>query len=972
MRICYFRCLLVALFCIAAMACHHAPKHTAVRTEAHDRLDESQERMGEEEEYDGPGLAMAQDFEKTKDPVIGEVPRELLWPAIEYTDQLKQDLRAEAPIYAKTALNGWVERGPNSDATGATNGNLRPGGGVAAGRIRAVLVDAADATGNTVFVGSVGGGLWKTTSITSAPAGWTLVNDKLSNLAITSICQDPSSTATIYFSTGEANYNSDAIQGDGIFKSTDGGATWSQLSSTTSANSGGAFNFCSKIICDASGNVYVGTRGGLRRSTDGGATWTTITPSGINAVISDIQISSTGRMHVTSGIHPTVTTAYYRFTDNPSTATSSTGWSSATTSFPTSSICHVVLACQGSTLIALPASTTAANVSAIYSSTDGGANWAALTNTPSFTSGQGWYCLAAAINPANSAHFMVGSLDVYKTTNSGGSAWTQASAWVGSSGNYIHADQHQIVWYTASSQSRVIVVSDGGIFLSTNGGTTFSDRNTGLRIKQFFSCALNPTASSDYLLGGAQDNGSHSFSVAGLGTTSEVTAGDGAFVHIDQNQPLYQFTSYVYNNYYRSSNGGTTWASTLASNTGLFINPTDYDNSANIMYCSEATSGYRRWTDPQTGTTSDVVAVTALSSGSVYAVAVSPFTSNRIYLGTNTGRLVMVDNAHNVSTPAAGTLTASSLGTISSITFGGTEDTMMVTNSSYSGTQVWYSTNATSATPTFTAKDGNLPNIPVRWALMIPNTYGKRVMIATETGVWVTADITAASPTWVPDATFPNVRTDMLKYRSSDKVVAAATHGRGMWTATAANAAAIALPINNFVLKGSAGNTTTSLSWTFKTARESVSFDIERSDDGKSFSAIANQKGGAGKESYTYSEARSSGWNYYRIKSTDAYGLVQYSNTVSMAPAAASDIQLSNVYPNPAKDQFSLTVSTPKGESFRMALYAVTGQKVAAMSQQLGAGSQMVSLPVAGIAPGNYLLTATVGQQRYSYVVIKQ
>lgn len=931
------------------------------------RYEHGKEAGEEEEEYDGPGLAMQLEFEKTKDPETGRVPRELLWPVIEYTDQLKQDIRSvSAFAYAKTANNGWMERGPNSDSRGSNNGNFRgPNNDITSGRIRAVLVDASDANGNTVWVGGICGGLWKTTNITSNPAGWILVNDKLSNLVVTGICQNPVSTSTMYFCTGEGNYNADAVQGDGVFKSTDGGNTWSQLSSTT----GSGFDYCSRIICDASGNVYVGTHSGIYRSTNGGTSWTNITPSGISTGVCDMKISSTGRLHLVTGFG---STAYYRFTDNPSTVTSSTGWTSATISFTTASVWRVILACQGSDLIALPSNSSTHEVGTIFKSSDGGANWSATSASPSFTSGQGWYCLAAAINPANTSHYIVGSLNCYKSTNSGAN-WSQISDWASSTLQYVHADQQDLYWYTASSQSRVIAVSDGGIHLSTDGGSTWADRNSGLRIKQFYSCAIHPTSGSNYMLAGAQDNGVHALSNAGLSSSVEVTGGDGAFVHIDQNEPQYQFGSYVYNNYRRSTNTGTSWGGVvLNSGTGLFINPTDYDNTANIMYCSEGTGGYRRWTNPQSGNTSDAVAVTALSSGSVYAVTVSPYTSNRIYLGTASGILARVDNAHNVTSPAAGSAIASGLGAISSIVYGGSEDTVLVTTSGYSGTQVWYSTNATSGTPTFTAKDGTLPNMPVRWSLPVPNTFGKRVMVATETGVWVTKDITAASPAWVPDPTFPNVRTDMLKYRSSDKIVVAATHGRGLWTAIAQEAASIALPNNEFVLKGTGTSNANTLNWTFKTVRQSIRFEVERSDDGRSFEVVNTQQGGAGRESYSYTEARKSSWQYYRVRSIDQYGLTQYTNVVSIAPNTGAALQVSNVYPSPARDIVNLTIASPAAETVRLELYSVSGQKVRHLEQALIAGSQNVSMNVSGILPGNYLMVTTVGRQRYSHLVVKQ
>ena len=85
---------------------------------------------------------------------------------------------------------------------------------------------------------------------------------------------------------------------------------------------------------------------------------------------------------------------------------------------------------------------------------------------------------------------------------------------------------------------------DGGLFFTANGGTNFADKNTGLRLKQFYSVAIHPTL-TNYFLAGAQDNGTHQFNGAGLTSSVEVTGGDGAYVDIDQDQPQYQFGAYT-------------------------------------------------------------------------------------------------------------------------------------------------------------------------------------------------------------------------------------------------------------------------------------------------------------------------------------------------------------------------------------------------------------------------------------------
>ena len=725
------------------------------------------------DKYDGPEQAARQEYERTKDPATGRVPRELLLAALDQTMQSKLSTRNN-PNNINSLT--WLERGPNSDATGPSNGNTRANGGVASGRIRAMMVDSTDATHKTVFVGGVDGGLWKTTDITASPANWLLVNDYLSNLAIAALCQDPRPGFgnIMYMCTGESYYNIDAVQGNGVFKSSDGGTTWTFLASSTS------FLNCTRILCDYQGNVYLSTRGsGIQRSLNGGTSWTNITPTGF-IDFCDMEISSTGvagRLHVVAGIF---NTQAYFYTDIPVTVASGT-WTSPITAFPSFSD-RAEIACKGNMLYALPSNGGSTNeVPVIYKSTDGGAHWTAATSpSPTWASGQGWYALAVDINPANPAQCIVGGLDTWKSTTSAAS-WTQLSTWVNTTpvNQYVHADVHKILWFDGGN--KVLFASDGGIFYSGDGGLTIRDRNVGLRLKQFYSCAIHPST-TNYFLAGAQDNGVHQFSTAGLSSTVEVTGGDGAFVAIDQNQPQYQFGSYVFNDYRRSTDGGVSWSFvTLNSSSGQFINPFDYDNTANIMYCSDATSSFRRWTDPQTGSTSAVINITNLT-GNVTAVDVSPYTANRVYFGTSAGKVVQVDNANTIASASAGTDRSVGLpsGTISCITQGTDNQHLIAVFANYNIINVWVSSDGGA---TWTGSDGNLPNMPVRWALFYPGDNTK-AYIATETGVWETTLLNGAATVWTANNTFPTVRTDMLKYRPSDRTIAAATHGRGLWTTT--------------------------------------------------------------------------------------------------------------------------------------------------------------------------------------------
>src|SRR5208282_1785045 len=109
-----------------------------------------------------------------------------------------------------------------------------PGGGVnlVSGRVTAIAVDPTNP--NIVYVGGAQGGVWKSTN---GGANWTTTFDTEKTLAIGSIAIDPSSCAagpctTVYVGTGEQNFSGDSYYGAGIYKSTDGGATWNQTAGT--------------------------------------------------------------------------------------------------------------------------------------------------------------------------------------------------------------------------------------------------------------------------------------------------------------------------------------------------------------------------------------------------------------------------------------------------------------------------------------------------------------------------------------------------------------------------------------------------------------------------------------------------------------------------------------------------------------------------------------------------------------------
>jgi PKD repeat protein len=699
-----------------------------------------------------------QEFKMTMDPATGTVPRERLIDAYKY--MIMQGGKTNAAI----AGVDWIERGPDN----------------VAGRSRTMLVDPNDVTGNTIWVGSVSGGLWKTTDITANPPVWTPADEFFNNLAVTTIAADPSNPLVMYFGTGEGYFNLDAVQGNGIWKTTNGGTSWTQLASTNNAN----FNYVQKIAVTSTGVVLAATSTGLRRSADGGATFTKVlgTGLGITGATSnfcyDVEVAADG------DIYSSLDGSIHRSTNAGVT------FGAAQTLPITAS--RVELACAPNDAAYVYAVVElGTTVNGILRTTNDGTTWTSRTEpvdadpgcpAADFSNGQAWYNLTVAVDPNNRDVLMVGGLDLFRSTDGAGT-WQQIAHWYGGfSEQYVHADQHYIL-YQPGSSSIAYFCNDGGIYRTTNANVagptdpTITFKGDNFNVTQFYSCALHPTAFSNYALAGSQDNGSHQFSAAGINSTVEVTGGDGGFCHIDQDQPQFQFTAYIFNDFYRSTNGGSSWTN-ISSSGGLFINPSDYDNVNNRMYSARGANQYLRWDDPQTGATFTTVAAT-FGGGTVSCVTVSPNTANRVFFGLDNGDVVRVDNAH-----AAATFTNVSTGLPAAYMTcieveNGNDNHLLVTYSNYGVNSVWESLNGGT---TWTSVEGNLPDMPVRWALFNPNNTDQ-ALLATELGVWSTDNLNAGATVWGASNTgLANVRTDMLQIRTSDKIVIAGTHGRGLYS----------------------------------------------------------------------------------------------------------------------------------------------------------------------------------------------
>jgi hypothetical protein len=636
----------------------------------------------------------------------------------------------------------------------------------------------------------------------------------------------------MYFGTGEGWFNIDAIRGFGIFKSIDGGSTWNRLTATT-AN----FKYVQDLLIDRNGNLFASTSqavstdlGGIFKSTDKGSTFTQVLGSlnggfGSSARGADLEMGSNGDIYATLGTSGSNGGIYASNYSTNTTATGNAGtWvnitpnATGTIATPSSLWQRIEIACAPSdtnVVYALFQGRNSDNCTSIQRFNKQTNSWSVKTvptiidqgNNSNFTRSQAWYDLVAAVDPNNADRLYIGGIDALRSIN-GGNSWTQMTTWSLSSATgftsaqLVHADQHAIIYAPASS-SRAIWGTDGGIHYTINADTAagkpiFNARNNGYNVTQYYGVAMHPTL-TNYFLAGAQDNGSHKFTSAGINAVQTATGGDGMFSHIDQNNGNIQITSYTNNNYYISIDNGATFSSRSFSNTtGSFVNPTDYDNNKKVLYAFNTAAvaatdstpfvpgTYLRWNNPATGGTSTTVVSVPQLTGAITHVAVSPLTPNRVFFGLNNGSVVRVDDAAN-GTAKTGKIIRTGPGSVSVSCVAidpANENHLLVTYSNYGTTSVYETNNAEAATPVWTSVEGNLPDMPVRWAMFDPRSAGG-ALLATELGIWSTDNLNSGGGTdWQPtNSGLANVRVDMLEYRAVDRTIAAATHGRGLFTA---------------------------------------------------------------------------------------------------------------------------------------------------------------------------------------------
>lgn len=766
-----------------------------------------------------PNAYYEQMWELTMDPNTGRpMPERVL----ELQAQLREDRLAGRGVSGTTSTP-WIDRGPNNQG----------------GRTRGIMFDPND-VGNAnpaddytrVFAGGVSGGLWVNNDITSSSSSWTQLNVQ-ANISVTTIISDPNNSNTFFIGSGESFTSGDAV-GRGIWRSTDAGITWQNVLGGTTNTSGqfvNGFFYVNDIVARnnggvtelyaavssaayadaASGNFNGLNEMGLYKSVDNGNTWTRFAiqhTSGVFKNPCDIELDINNNIWFTTTGDSFGNPGgdIYRSTDGVTF--------SLITNIP------------GALRTELEPSQTSANIFWVAARVGNGADLFFTANAFStvspmptepndadtgipdtdFTRGQAFYDLV--IEADQSDVLYVGGIDLFRTTDFGIN-WRQISKWSNNNNlaalqvPLVHADHHAIVFRPGSNGNQAAFGNDGGVFygsnissiVTSNSTTAIQARNKDYNTTHFYYGDINQVdiANGDDLVGGLQDNGTQISlnSNAGANAYVDPRTGDGAYTEISKNGD-YLITSYtgethIFSNFPSYNSGRYTIAN---NNRGSFINEAELDDNRHVLYTNSSSGGTNRISRYINVNIQSIMSASdltnALLNARPTAFKINPHSTNgtpptstaTLLVGLANGRLLKLTNADNV--PVWSNIGFNGfVGSISDIEFGQNENEIFVTMFNYGVNSVWYTSNGGTS---WQNKEGNLPDMPVKCILQNP-LIPQEVIIGTELGVWATADITVASPVWVPVYNgMSDVTVIDLDLRATDNVILASTHGRGLFT----------------------------------------------------------------------------------------------------------------------------------------------------------------------------------------------
>ncbi len=785
------------------------------------------------------------EIQRLRDPETGKLPPSYRQKELEYARK----------YLAKTAIKDkastWVDRGPYN----------------VGGRTRALVMDVRDE--NTLWAGAVSGGIWRSTD---AGSSWDKITPSTQIQNVTTIAQDQRAgkEKTWYYGTGESLGNSASgpgafYLGNGVYKTTDDGETWTSLAATAT-NSPNAFDSGWDLIYRLSidnsdttiDRLYAAALNRISRSDDGGNTWTTELGAGASTSTqsTDVMTISDGTTYATLSSNST-NGGIWRTTDGDN-------WTNILDpNFPSvyNRIVMAVNPMNENSIYFLATTPGSGQVSIsfqneeeynslwkyTYVSGDGtgaGGIWTDLSSSIPHGSAanfdnfyaQGAYDLVIKVKPNDSNTVVIGGTNLYISTDgfTTGNNTNQIGGYTPGTTfpdfqiykNH-HPDNHELI-FSPSDSNVLFSGSDGGVHRTDDmyaDTVVWTSLNNGYRSTQLYAVGFNPASTDDIMIGGFQDNGN--FFTSSEDPKSKWVLplnGDGAFMGIAN----------AGNPYYLSIQQGKIFKLELDSVGGVngfrridpiggsgysFINPFVLDpNNNDLMYVAGGRKVWRNddlssipltneWDSISQGWTSFSDTIVATTE-TVTSIAVSKNPANIVYYGTSNGQFYKIVNAHTGdSTPINLTKTRldsrrdpfPTRATINSIAVNPNDaDEVLIAFSNYNEYSLFYTRDGGT---TWAKVGGNLEeqitgrgNGPsCRSVAILPYGDSTMYLVGTSVGLYTadtllyeSADSAAGTPATVwrqlEIDRIGNVVVEMIQTRTTDGLIAVATHGNGIYS----------------------------------------------------------------------------------------------------------------------------------------------------------------------------------------------
>jgi photosystem II stability/assembly factor-like uncharacterized protein len=662
---------------------------------------------------------------------------------------------------------------------------------------------------NTMWVGSASGGLWKTTNGgTGSPDGinWVNVPTGFPVLGISAIAINPSSPNELYLGTGEV-YNSggngyqghnDRIfrgsYGIGILKTTDGGNTWTKALDFSASNLKGVADIIINPLRPAT--VFAATTDGVYRTRDAGASWTLIhsIPMAMDICMKP---NDTSTLYVGAGNFTSTGNGIYRTTNAGAAVPTFTKLTSGLPGTISGMIrLHISAANVNKIYASIGKSPGSTTSNGLYSSTNSGTSWSKASNT-AYINNQGWYAHDVVASPSNSNTVYVAEQDMYKTSSGGGtlskisdwSLWNFNSTTVGTlnegtTSKYVHADIHRL-YISPFNNSTVFACTDGGLFRTTNSGSSFVGLNGGLQTAQIYANMGYSSTDANFMICGLQDNAT--FLYQGNPGCVRKIGGDGFSAAIAPNNDNIVFGSLYYFSIYKSTNHGSTFSSVHNNSSGsqkaCFSSPLVISKQnpsvlyGGTIYFKKSVNQGSSWTNANGGLP------LSNSLAPILKIAVSEYSTDKLYASTVPGggarsRLFRSTNGGGQFTEITDGLPDRYYTDIAVDPTN--DDRILVTLSGFGSGHVYFSDNQGN---TWTDISADLPDVPHNTAIFDP-ANPQTIIVGNDLGVYYTTGFAnPGSPlNWTP---YNDGLTDATMVM--DLAVAAnnklrlGTHGKGLW-----------------------------------------------------------------------------------------------------------------------------------------------------------------------------------------------